>query len=76
MATAKTTTLTFRIEPGLKEALRTAAARAPIHCQHGGGVDSGLLRAEWDCDPQQGAPFENDLRLPAEAPAGERGRKA
>lgn len=25
MATAKTTTLTFRIEPGLKEALRTAA---------------------------------------------------
>ncbi len=27
MATAKTTTLTFRIEPGLKEALRTAANR-------------------------------------------------
>ncbi len=27
MATAKTTTLTFRIEPGLKGALRTAAAR-------------------------------------------------
>jgi len=27
MATAKTTTLTFRIEPGLKEALREAAAR-------------------------------------------------
>jgi hypothetical protein len=27
MATAKTTTLTFRIEPELKEALRTAAAR-------------------------------------------------
>jgi len=27
MATAKTTTLTFRIEPGLKEALRTAAKR-------------------------------------------------
>lgn len=27
MATAKTTTLTFRIEPGLKEALRTAAVR-------------------------------------------------
>lgn len=27
MATAKTTTLTFRIEPNLKEALRTAAAR-------------------------------------------------
>ncbi len=27
MATAKTTTLTFRIEPGLKEALRTAADR-------------------------------------------------
>lgn len=25
MAAAKTTTLTFRIEPGLKEALRTAA---------------------------------------------------
>jgi hypothetical protein len=27
MATAKTTTLTFRIEPSLKEALRTAAER-------------------------------------------------
>lgn len=27
MATAKTATLTFRIEPELKEALRTAAAR-------------------------------------------------
>ena len=27
MATAKTTTLTFRIEPRLKEALRTAAVR-------------------------------------------------
>lgn len=27
MTTAKTTTLTFRIEPGLKEALRAAAAR-------------------------------------------------
>jgi hypothetical protein len=27
MATAKTSTLTFRIEPGLKEALRTAADR-------------------------------------------------
>lgn len=27
MATAKTTTLTFRVEPGLKVALRTAADR-------------------------------------------------
>lgn len=27
MATTKTTTLTFRIEPGVKEALRTAATR-------------------------------------------------
>ncbi|MGD9983460.1 MAG: hypothetical protein AB7S51_04785 [Porticoccaceae bacterium] len=27
MATAKTTTLTFRVEPALKEALRTAALR-------------------------------------------------
>ena len=27
MATAKTSTLTFRIEPGLKEVLRTAADR-------------------------------------------------
>lgn len=27
MATTKTTTLTFRIDPGLKEALRTAAVR-------------------------------------------------
>jgi hypothetical protein len=28
MVTGKTSTLTFRIEPGLKEALRTAAERA------------------------------------------------
>jgi hypothetical protein len=42
MATAKTTTLTFRIDPGLKEALRTAAVRE--HREHGGGNDSGLLR--------------------------------
>jgi len=27
MATTKTATVTFRIDPGLKEALRTAAAR-------------------------------------------------
>ncbi len=27
MATAKTSTLTFRIDPGLKEALRSAAVR-------------------------------------------------
>jgi len=27
MATAKTSTLTFRIEPGIKEALRTSAER-------------------------------------------------
>ncbi|MBK8131498.1 MAG: hypothetical protein IPK48_01645 [Gammaproteobacteria bacterium] len=27
MATAKTTTLTFRVEPALKDALRTAALR-------------------------------------------------
>ena len=39
MATAKTTTLTFRIEPGLKEALRTAATHersgVAIQEQHG-----------------------------------------
>ncbi len=48
MATAKTTTLTFRIEPELKEALRTAAEREHRsianmiavlimdHCEHNG----------------------------------------
>jgi hypothetical protein len=47
MATAKTTTLTFRIEPELKEALRTAAQN-----EHRSIADMvGLLRAQWHYHP-------------------------
>ncbi len=48
MATAKTATLTFRVEPGLKEVLRTGRpAEAPFYRQYGGGADPGLLWAQW-----------------------------
>ena len=46
MATAKTTTLTFRIEPGLKGVAHSRRARTPLHREHGGSADPGLLRAE------------------------------
>ena len=56
MATAKTTTVTFLIEPSLKEAPRTGAALVHrFHRQHDGGVDSELLRAERNCDPKTGS---------------------
>lgn len=77
MATTKTTTLTFRIEPGLKEALRTAAVRE--HRSIANMVEV-LIRDYCGRNgiaiPEQGALFDNDLRLPAEAPAVKRGRKA
>ena len=76
MATAKTTTLTFRIEPGLKEALRTAAARE--HRSIANMVEV-LIRDYCGRNgiaiPEQGALFDEGRRLPAEAPAGKRGRK-
>ena len=77
MATAKTTTLTFRIEPGLKEALRAAASRE--HRSIANMVE--VLIRDW-CSQNgitiagQGALFENDRQPPAEAPAGKRGRNA
>lgn len=55
MATAKTTTLTFRIEPGLKEAMRAAAVREHRSIANMvDGVDSGLLRAERHFHPGAG----------------------
>ena len=55
MATTKTATLTFRIDPGLKEALRTAAQQ-----EHRSIADMvevlirDYLWAEWDSDPRYG----------------------
>ena len=45
MATTKSTTLTFRIEPGLKEALRTAAAEIPRAIRSGGVIRPALGEA-------------------------------
>lgn len=65
MATAKTTTLTFRIEPSLKEALRTAAGRE--HRSIANMVEV-LIRDYCGRNdiviPEQGA-FFNDHRKPA-----------
>ena len=52
MATAKTTTLTFRIEPELKEALRTAAEREHRSIAKMEGADPGLLRVQWLRTPE------------------------
>jgi hypothetical protein len=77
MATAKTATLTFRIEPDLKDALRAAASRE--HRSIANMVE--VLIRDW-CSrngiaiPEQGTLVDNDHRLPAEAPAVKRGRKA
>lgn len=77
MATAKTTTLTFRIGPGLKEALRTAAVRE--HRSIANMVEV-LIRDYCGRNgiaiPEQSALFDNGHRLPAGVPAGKRGRKA
>ena len=60
MATAKTTTLSFRIDPGLKEALRTAAAR-----EHRSIADMVEVlirdhcRAHGIVIPAQGRPFDD-----------------
>lgn len=76
MATAKTTTLTFRIEPGLKEALRTAAARE--HRSIANMVE--VLIRDW-CGRSgivitEQALFDEARHLPAEAPVGKRGKQA
>ena len=77
MATAKTATLTFLIEPDLKEALRAAASRE--HRSIANMVE--VLIRDW-CSrndiaiSEHGTLFDNDHRLPAEAPAGKRVRKA
>lgn len=77
MATAKTSTLTFRIEPALKEELRIAAERE--HRSIANMVE--VLIQDW-CGrnsiaiPQQGALFDEDRQLLASAPAAKRGRKA
>ena len=64
MATAKTTTLTFRIEPGLKEALRTAAVRE--HRSIANMVEV-LIRDYCGRNdiviPEQGALFDDEQKL-------------
>ena len=63
MASAKTATLTFRIEPGLKEALRTAAARE--HRSIANMVEV-LIRDYCGRNgiaiPEQGALFDDDQK--------------
>lgn len=77
MATGKTSTLTFRIEPALKEALRAAAERE--HRSIANMVE--VLIRDW-CGrngipiPEQGALFDEEPQPPAAAPAAKRGRKA
>jgi hypothetical protein len=67
MAASKTTTLTFRIEPGLKEALRAAAARE--HRSIANMVE--VLIRDW-CGrnriaiPEQAALFEEPPRATGE----------
>ncbi len=59
MATAKTTTLTFRIEPDLKNALRTAAVRE--HRSIANMVEvliRDYCRRNGIAIPEQAAPFE------------------
>ena len=46
MSNSKTATLTLRIDPSLKEALRIAAEHgASLHREHDRGPDSRLLRS-------------------------------
>jgi len=71
MATTKTATVTFRIDPGVKEALRTAAARE--HRSIANMVEV-LIRGYCEVNdisiPEQGALFEE-----AGKPEGERSTK-
>lgn len=77
MATGKTSTLTFRIEPALKEALRAAAERE--HRSIANMVE--VLIRDW-CGqngiaiPEQGALFAEERQPPAYEAATKKGRKA
>jgi hypothetical protein len=77
MSNFKTATLTFRIEPALKEALRAASERE--HRSIANMV--GVLIRDW-CGrngiaiPKQGALFDEDRRLRMEGSMGKRRRKA
>lgn len=76
MATGKTATLSFRIEPGLKEALRAAAEQ-----EHRSIANMVEVMIREYCGhagvaiPDQGSIFDQDRRQPVKAPAGKRGRK-
>ncbi len=62
MATAKTTTLTFRIEPELKQALRSAAER-----EHRSIANMVAVLIMDYCE-------RNDIPLEMETPTGRKGR--
>ena len=56
MATGKTSTLTFRIAPALKEALRTAADREDRHHRLHGAADrvhGSITRFRFSCRTAQ-----------------------
>jgi hypothetical protein len=77
MATGKTSTLTFRIEPALKEALRLAAERE--HRSLANMVE--VLIRDWCARngiaiPEQAVQFDEDRQAAAVEPAGRRGGKA
>lgn len=76
MATGKTSTLTLRIEPGLKEALRSAAERE--HRSIANMVEV-LIRDYYGRNgiaiPEQVALFDDDRQAPAVDPVSRRERK-
>jgi hypothetical protein len=77
IAIAKTTTLTCRIEPALKEVLRAAAEREYRSI----ATMVEVLIRDW-CGrngiamPEQAALFEDERQPPAVGPASRRGRKS
>lgn len=77
MATGKTSTLTFRIEPALKEALRAAAER-----EHRSVANMVEVMIRDYCGrngiaiPEQGALFAEKRQPPAHEAATKKGRKA
>lgn len=77
MANAKTATLSFRIEPGLKEALRAAAE------QEHRSIANMVEVMIWEyCGrngvaiPDQGSLLDQNRRQPVKAPVGKRGKRA
>ncbi len=75
MATTKTATLTFRIDPGLKEALRTAAQNQ--HRSTANMMDV-LIRYYFGCNgiaiPEQQSLFKADEKYPKKGAADMRKR--